>query len=1022
MWSPNNGDNYNPTWTYYLHNDFSIGAGASAGPNGPVGFQTWDINSIGAKFVGTLNIIGLGGEGSSTANFINLSDDGSNTMLFANAISDGTWDDWKNVQTVNLSKTSGFVTITGLETNAQEVGLGSSSSYVTPTASTFSSSFQSYGGGGLLASDTAALTAIIGGAGNSFYDLTSLTAAAAHAGSWDGGHSTAGNSEIAFNDTVFTSGLSVTLTNISILDDVSSLGSVSVPTTLIAGVLGGNAVLENGGEATGGVINMANFAGLLPLNTNYALLAENLSPDGGTGAPVPPGLPYTAPQSVFTPPTQALPSTVTAAQALDYQNGIVPAGFQLLQFLDADGSTQTVLGADLTVFGDFTNFAVNMQDTADGWYTSASSVTVTAGNNGASSGATATFSHSFNTGSLNGFNVTFWDESVNPNVNTGDTFTWFVSDDGARVSIGGGLTATVFNAPKVTIDNYTTANIVLPWESGTDVSTYTYRSGSSTYTDTYTANYQDYVVLGSQQFIDQPVVTQTNASVNFFDNHADNGGSPPGGPANLVLGDTNFTDLLLPIPTLKNPGAIGVTTVHVDATSVNTVINDFGAGNFEIGATDATNLNAQSTSHLVMDLPGTLTYVGTPPFGPTPSGITVNGSLLGQNLLQGTSGLVQNDLNGHDIAGLPASFGIHGFGVYEALIQAGGQNGGWGNDTLTGGAGWGSVGTSIVGGAVVQTFSTGVSNSFVDNLSGIGPGNTGDNFFPEGGTDVVNIAATEQGKFTTLTDYTSSSGTVLVSAGTGYENDSTVWVGFYDVCNSAGPWAIFNNGSSSGNANSGIGGVLDQAITDYTVSGGNSTESFVDGYGGSTTLVTINGFHLGPQSAVTGGQGDTIVFGVADWATGAAAGTGNAIGGLVESDGHTSVNTSGSQTFHSAALYAGVGTQGGIVSVTPPNNATGTPGNVVLDSINGAYNNAAALQNALSFDSNAPFTLTGTGVAAHTTVDILVAYNLTAGGIAIADVTLANNTAGALTDTGLFNSTIGDGTLLCTTWLSSIQQ
>ena len=43
-------------------------------------------------------------------------------------------------------------------------------------------------------------------------------------------------------------------------------------------------------------------------------------------------------------------------------------------------------------------------------------------------------------------------------------------------------------------------------------------------------NYQDYVVLGSQQFIDQPVVTQTNASVNFFDNHADNGGSPPGGP------------------------------------------------------------------------------------------------------------------------------------------------------------------------------------------------------------------------------------------------------------------------------------------------------------------------------------------------------------------------------------------------------------------------------------------------------------------------------------------------------------
>ena len=133
-------------------------------------------------------------------------------------------------------------------------------------------------------------------------------------------------------------------------------------------------------------------------------------------------------------------------------------------------------------------------------------------------------------------------------------------------------------------------------------------------------------------------MTQTNASVNFFDNHADNGGSPPGGADNLVLGDTNFTDLLLPIATAANPAAIGVTTVFIDATSVTTVINDFGAGNFEIGATNATNLNAQSTAHLVMDLPGTLSYVGTPPFGPTPSGITVNGSLLGQNLLQGTSG------------------------------------------------------------------------------------------------------------------------------------------------------------------------------------------------------------------------------------------------------------------------------------------------------------------------------------------------------------------------------------------------
>ena len=48
-------------------------------------------------------------------------------------------------------------------------------------------------------------------------------------------------------------------------------------------------------------------------------------------------------------------------------------------------------------------------------------------------GQKATFTHAFNTGSLNGFNITFWDESVEPNVNTGDTFTWFVSDDGATL-------------------------------------------------------------------------------------------------------------------------------------------------------------------------------------------------------------------------------------------------------------------------------------------------------------------------------------------------------------------------------------------------------------------------------------------------------------------------------------------------------------------------------------------------------------------------------------------------------------
>ena len=83
----------------------------------------------------------------------------------------------------------------------------------------------------------------------------------------------------------------------------------------------------------------------------------------------------------------------------------------------------------------------------------------------------------------------------------------------------------------------------------------------------------------------------------------------------------------------------------MDATSP-TTINDFGHGSLEIGATNATNLNAQSTSHLIMDLPGVPQYVGTDGLGAA-HGITVNGSLLGQNLLQGSSGVVTFDTNGH---------------------------------------------------------------------------------------------------------------------------------------------------------------------------------------------------------------------------------------------------------------------------------------------------------------------------------------------------------------------------------------
>ena len=143
----------------------------------------------------------------------------------------------------------------------------------------------------------------------------------------------------------------------------------------------------------------------------------------------------------------------------------------------------------------------------------------------------------------------------------------------------------------------------------------------------------------------EPVPTVQNAVVNFFDNNAreDNGGSPPGGETNLVLGFTNFTGTLAPVD-------IGVTSILIDTRPLDfsATINDFGTGSLEIGATNATNLNAQSTAHLIMDLPGSLDGNGN-------GGIVVNGSLTGQNLLQGTSGLVSPDANGHNpVPNLPS--------------------------------------------------------------------------------------------------------------------------------------------------------------------------------------------------------------------------------------------------------------------------------------------------------------------------------------------------------------------------------
>ena len=377
-----------------------------------------------------------------------------------------------------------------------------------------------------------------------------------------------------------------------------------------------------------------------------------------------------------------------------------------------------------------------------------------------------------------------------------------------------------------------------------------------------------------------------NASLNFYDNQTDTGGSDPGGPDNLVLGHTNFA---------YNPGQsdlglsvsdIGHTTVNIDANTVMTSINDYGAGSFEIGATNANVLEAASTSHLIMDAPGTLDYYNFNLL-PHPDGITVTGSATGQNLLQGTSGTVFVD---------PASNGDHGsifslsstppsltsegnsgpsgpfqgegtfFGAptaptagnpvteggvgntLEATVQSPGPYGGWGNDTLTGGTG-----------------ANGVENVEVGGLMGVGvayDGNNGDNYFPEGGIDTANLWAGS--------------------------SNNTVWFGMYDVSNSGDSKGILEN--------SGVGQVYGQAITDIV--GG--SEVYVDGYGpgtpsggvsGSpTSLLTINNFIAQGGVASTGeNSGDVIDLNVNDWATGHLNGststTTNVDFGLVEADG-----------------------------------------------------------------------------------------------------------------------------------------
>jgi len=983
-----NGDDYDPNWVGYLGNAFAIASGASAGPNGPVGFAHWDVTSNGAGAIGSLNILALGGEGSTSATSLTMHDDGSNTMVYATSISDSRSTDWEHLNNINLQGTSGFVTLTGAETDEQEeldlFFMGKSNK----------DPFQFFGGGGFLTSVIGPIN-VLGGSGNSFYDFSGLDSSGSDflriftTSSFDGGHGTTRNSEIAFNNNVLTEdgapggGTTVVqLSNISILDDTGTPFH-SLPTSSSSPWIAANELWQQGGT-----INMANFP-LVPTHVPYALLAEDLNPDGGLVPPatVPFGLPFTQvpnPLTPFVPVDGAtLPSTISQDWANDFTNGVVPAGFEILQFLNGEGSTASTLTSKLQILNGPDQFAINMQDMADGFRTDLASA------------QTIDDVPSFD---FSGFDIFIAAASAN----TTNTLVVFVSDDGVqlgeiKVMTGGSSSMslerdfetqvnTAFIAPIVTIDNYNTVVFVLPTESvGEEEIRYDNGSLGSVFV-------QNWVVLGSTAFIDNPIVTASSASVNFFDNNADNGGSPPGGEDNLVLGHTNFTAVL-------TTDDIGTSTVSINSAALDfsKTINDFGTGLFEIGATNATNLNAQSTSHLIMDLPGT-DFV---------NGIIVNGSIHGQNLLQGTSGDVDVDHNGHfppiNSANLPVTFQGVGKDILTGLYSGTGHDvtqggvgdtfenqkvgGVWqvGNDTLTGG-------DASVGGTVQFTE--------VGGEMGVGVtyfGNDGDNFFPEGGNDVVNIS------HTTPTA----------------EHFSNVFFAMYDVCNSGGPnfgGTLTGSGPTpldtgvgsdwSGANGSGLAGVYGQAVTDIV----NGTEIGVDGYGNDITtpvgLLTIHGFEFG-----TGTSGDTLMFNVDDWAVGAltghpASGSGSSSTtgtfldlGLVESDSSSMVR----EGEHNADAtlfnvgFAGEFTTTGIAAGTVL--GTNAEANVIMDSIS-PYANAADLASHLTQLGVGDINLAREALTAGSKEHILIAYQ-SGSDVKIADVTITNTSGSTQGSSGL---------------------
>jgi hypothetical protein len=298
--------------------------------------------------------------------------------------------------------------------------------------------------------------------------------------------------------------------------------------------------------------------------------------------------------------------------------------------------------------------------------------------------------------------------------------------------------------------------------------------------------------------------------------------------------------------------------------------------------------------------------------------------------------------NGHLGPAGSANIFQDGLGVLEAELQF--NNYGLGNDVLTGGSGVGDV----------NYLGKGVNTS----------GNAGDNFFPEGGNDIVNLVANHS------------------------KAADTIWVASYDVSSTINSTGVTPHY------------IYGQAVTDIV--GGN--EVYVDNYGpgvsattsasgvgntvaigsqgvtgSATSSLTVNNFVEGSASQ----HGDTLVFNPLDWAASfIPLNNGTFDIGLVNA--HTGVGIGGVAGVALLAQETYIGSTAGAGGVITASTT------VVEDGIAG-YSNAAQLAKALATYSQGA--IGGIDIAAHTTEHILVAYNNNVtGGVTIDDVTLVNTT------------------------------